>query len=114
MLARLGQFTETRPGAAGGHSYLPDAAMTLIAQYQRNPLLAGAKPGPSGQDDSGDPTSASLTELPASYQPKPRRPTPRPRQPAGGGGGSGRTWPGSAGSRSAPPWSWAASSSARR
>ena len=48
MLARLGPFTETRPGAAGEHSYLPDAAMTLIAQYQRNPLLAGAKPGPSG------------------------------------------------------------------
>jgi len=72
MLARLGPFTETRPGAAGEHSYLPDAAMTLIAQYQRNPLLAGAKPGPSGQDDSGDATSASLTELPASYQPKPK------------------------------------------
>ena len=52
MLARLGQFTETRPGAAGEHSYLPDAAMTLIAQYQRNPLLAGGKPGsgrPGGQ-----------------------------------------------------------------
>ena len=83
MLARLGPFTETRPGAARGHSYLPDAAMTLIAQYQRNPLLADAKPGPSGQDDGGDATSASLTELPASYQPKPRRQAPRPRQPAG-------------------------------
>ncbi len=83
MLARLGPFTETRPGAAGEHSYLPDAAMTLIAQYQRNPLLAGAKPGPSGQDDSGDATSASLTELPASYQPKPRRQASRPRPPAG-------------------------------
>ncbi len=83
MLAQLGQFTETRPGAAGGHSYLPDAAMTLIAQYQRNPLLAGAKPGRSGPDDSGDATSASLTELPASYQPKPRRQASRPRRPAG-------------------------------
>ena len=84
MLARLGPFTETRPSAAGEHSYLPDAAMTLIAQYQRNPLLAGPRPGPAGQDDSGDATSASLTELPASYQPKPRRPSPsRPRQPGG-------------------------------
>jgi len=83
MLARLGPFTETRPGAAGEHSYLPDAAMTLIAQYQRNPLLAGARPGPSGPDDSGDATSASLTELPASYQPKPRRQASRPRPPAG-------------------------------
>ena len=80
MLSRLGQFTETRPGAAGEHSYLPDAAMTLIAQYQRNPLLAGAQPG---QDDNGDPTSASLTELPASFLPKPRPPASRLRQPAG-------------------------------
>jgi serine/threonine protein kinase len=83
MLAQLGQFTETRSGAAGEHSYLPDAAMTLIAQYQRNPLLAGARPGPSGQQDGEDATSASLTELPASYQPKPRRPASRPRQPGG-------------------------------
>ena len=111
MLARLGQFTETRPGAAGEHSYLPDAAMALIAQYQRNPLLAGGQPGQ--QDSGADATSASYTELPASYQPKPRH----QRAPAGrpaGGGGSRRTWPGSAGSRSAPPWSWAASSSAPR
>ena len=49
MLAQLGQFTETRPGAAGEHSYLPDAAMALIAQYQRNPLLASGQPRPGGQ-----------------------------------------------------------------
>src|SRR5579864_3960386 len=41
MLAQLGQFTETRPGE---HSYLPDAAMALIAQYQSNPLLAAGQP----------------------------------------------------------------------
>ena len=70
MLAQLGQFTETRPGAAGEHSYLPDAAMALIAQYQRNPLLAGGQP--RQEDSGGDATSASYTELPASYQPKPR------------------------------------------
>jgi len=77
MLARLGQFTETRPGAAGEHSYLPDAAMALIAQYQRNPLLASGQP--RQEDSGGDATSASYTELPASYQPK-----KSPRRPAGG------------------------------
>jgi hypothetical protein len=70
MLAQLGQFTETRPGAAGEHSYLPDEAMALIAQYQRNPLLAVGQPAP---DDSGDATSASYTELPAAGLAKPRR-----------------------------------------
>ena len=78
MLAQLGQFTETRPGAAGEHSYLPDAAMALIAQYQRNPLLASGQP--LREDSGGDATSASYTELPASYQPKPRRPR-APRRP---------------------------------
>ena len=111
MLAQLGQFTETRPGAAGEHSYLPDAAMALIAQYQRNPLLASGQP--LQEDSGGDATSASYTELPASYQPKPRHQRAPRRRPAGGGG-SRRTWPGSAGSPSAPPWSWAASSSAPR
>ena len=71
MLAQLGQFTETRPGAAGEHSYLPEAAMALIAQYQRNPLLANGQPAP-GRTAERDATSASYTELPASYQPKPR------------------------------------------
>jgi hypothetical protein len=80
MLARLGQFTETRPGAAGEHSYLPDAAMALIAQYQRNPLLASGQPG--REDSGGDATSASYTELPASYLPKPRHQR-APRRPVG-------------------------------
>jgi serine/threonine protein kinase len=75
MLAQLGQFTETRPGAAEEHSYLPDEAMALIGQYQRNPLFAVGQPAP---DDSGDATSASYTELPASYQAKPRRRAARP------------------------------------
>ena len=79
MLARLGQFTETRPGAAGEHPYLPDPAMALIAQYQRNPLLAAGQPRP---EDSADATSASYTELPASYQPKPRH-QKSPRRPVG-------------------------------
>ncbi|HUB22236.1 MAG TPA: serine/threonine-protein kinase [Streptosporangiaceae bacterium] len=76
MLARLGPFTETRPG---GHSYLPEEAMALIAQYQANPLLAAGRPD---ADDIADATSASYTELPASYQPKPRSQAPR-RPPAG-------------------------------
>jgi hypothetical protein len=80
MLARLGQFTETGPGAAGEHSYLPDPAMALIAQYQRNPLLAAGQPRP--EDIAADATSASYTELPASYQPRPRRQR-APRPPAG-------------------------------
>ena len=75
MLARLGPFAETRPG---GHSYLPEEAMALIAQYQANPLLAAGRPD---ADDSADATSASYTELPASYQPKPRSQAPRRRQP---------------------------------
>jgi serine/threonine protein kinase len=83
MLAQLGQFTEAQPGAGGEHSYLPDAAMALIEQYQRNPLLASGQAGETVQDDSGDATSASYTELPASYQPKPRRSAPRHQQPPG-------------------------------
>jgi serine/threonine protein kinase len=67
MLAQLGQFTETRAGEAGEHSYLSDTAMALVAQYQRNPLLASGHPGqPGPQDSGGDSTSASYTELPAS------------------------------------------------
>jgi serine/threonine protein kinase len=82
MLAQLGQFAETRPGAAGEHSYLPDEAMALIGQYQRNPLLAAGQPH---SEDSGDATSASYTELPAAYQPKkpPRRPAAAASRPSG-------------------------------
>jgi hypothetical protein len=79
VLAQLGHFTEARSGPAEEHSYLPEAAMALIAGYQRNPLLAG---GPPAEEHGEDVTSASLTELPASYKPPPRRrPEPgRPRQ----------------------------------
>jgi serine/threonine protein kinase len=40
ILAGLGSFAEAHPGPGGTHPYLPGAAMTLIAQYQHNPLLA--------------------------------------------------------------------------
>jgi serine/threonine protein kinase len=76
VLAQLGQFTEAQPG-----SYLPDAAMALIAQYQRNPLLADELFTSSADADGSDATSASYTELPASYQPKPR--PPRRAKPVG-------------------------------
>ena len=62
ILAQLGPFTETRPGE---HSYLSDAAMALIVQYQHNPLLASNQP--AAEDSAADETSASYTELPASY-----------------------------------------------
>jgi len=61
VLATLGDFPE--------HSYLPEAAMDLIREYQRGPLPAGgALPGEDREDD----TSPSQTDLPAAYRPKPR------------------------------------------
>jgi serine/threonine protein kinase len=71
ILARLGPFEH---GAGPGHSYLPEPAMTLIADYQGNPLgqgWAAADPdsGDSETNGSGVPgtdgsTSGSHTALP--------------------------------------------------
>jgi serine/threonine protein kinase len=73
LLARLGPFDET---LAEEHSYLPEQAMTLIGEYQRNPLLAsGQQPDDQAPEDL---TSASYTELPAAYRPPRRRPLPSP------------------------------------
>jgi len=84
MVAQLGPFIEAPAGPAGEHSYLPAAAMALIAQYQRNPLLAGGRtqePGQEPAEEHGDDaTSASYTELPAAGL-QPHRPAARP--PAG-------------------------------
>jgi hypothetical protein len=74
MLARLGHFAEDR---AEEHSYLPESAMALIGDYQRNPLLASGQAGP-GEPPVEDATSASYTELPASYKPPARRRPARP------------------------------------
>jgi len=83
MLAHLGDFTEAQAGPDEEHSYLPDKAMALITEYQRNPQMTAL----SQPDDDRDVTAASYTELPASYTPARRR---RP--------GHGRTRaPGSAG-----------------
>ena len=122
MLVQLGDFTVGQAGPDEEHSYLPDKVMALIAEYQRSPQI-----GPLGEfaDERGDATSASYTELPASYRPAPRRKPGHGRTgpgpgtgPAGaapaGGGGCGRTWPGPAGPPSARPWSWWASSSVPR
>jgi serine/threonine protein kinase len=77
VLAQLGQFTEARTlrvGPAEEHSYLPEAAMALIGDYRRVPqLTAAGGHGLPGDDFSSDATSASYTELPASYKPAPRR-----------------------------------------
>ncbi len=90
MLAHLGDFTEAQAGPDEEHSYLPDEAMALIGEYQRNPQLTAL----SQPDDDRDATSASYTELPASYQPAPRR---KPGHGRTGAPGSWRS-PGSAGS----------------
>jgi len=69
MLVQLGDFTVAQAGPDEEHSYLPDKAMAMIAEYQRSPQI-----GPLGEfaDERGDATSASYTELPASYRPAPR------------------------------------------
>ena len=94
MLVQLGDFTEAQAGPDEEHSYLPDKAMALIAEYQRSPQI-----GPLGEfaDERGDATSASYTELPASYKPAPRRKPGHgrtgPGPGAGAAGGSGwRRW----------------------
>ena len=75
MLAQLGDFTEAQVGPDEEHAYLPEAAMAMIAEYQRSPQLAafGQLADGLGEDRSDDATSASYTELPASYKPAPRR-----------------------------------------
>jgi hypothetical protein len=94
MLVQLGDFTVAQAGPDEEHSYLPDKAMALIAEYQRSPQI-----GPLGEfaDERGDATSASYTELPASYKPAPRRKPGHGRTGTGTGtgaaGGSGwRRW----------------------
>jgi serine/threonine protein kinase len=89
MLAQLGDFTEAQSGPDEEHSYLPETAMALITEYQRNPQLTAL----SQPDDDRDVTAASYTELPASYKPAPRR---KPGRGRAGGPGSRRS-PGSAG-----------------
>jgi hypothetical protein len=100
MLVQLGDFTVAQAGPDEEHSYLPEAAMALIVEYQRSPQI-----GPLGDfagDRAEDATSASYTELPASYKPA------RRRKPGHGRTGPGRTDPGTgtgvAGGRQGSGW----------
>ncbi len=87
MLVQLGDFTVAQGGPDEEHSYLPDKAMALIAEYQRSPQLGIL--GETGDDA----TSASYTELPASYKPVPRRRPDHGRSPTAVPPGSGwRRW----------------------
>jgi serine/threonine protein kinase len=86
MLVQLGDFTVAQAGPEEDHPYLPETAMALIGKYQRNPQFA-AHAGP-GEEDS---TSASYTELPASYKPRSRRP-PKGAVPPGSAGSGRRGW----------------------
>src|SRR5215472_5313597 len=89
MLVQLGDFTVAQAGPDEEHSYLPEAAMAMIAEYQRSPQI-----GPLGEfaDQRGDATSASYTELPASYKPAPRRKPGRGRTGTGAGAAGGSGW----------------------
>ncbi len=93
MLVQLGDFTVAQGGPDEEHSYLPDKAMALIGQYhQRSPQLGppGQLGAGLGEDRGDDATSASYTELPASYKPAPRR---RPAAAGPDPGGPGwRRW----------------------
>jgi serine/threonine protein kinase len=71
MLVQLGDFTVAQGGPDEEHSYLPEEVMALIGEYQRSPQLGALAEG--GEDRGDDATSASYTELPASYKPVPRR-----------------------------------------
>jgi len=84
MLAQLGDFTVAQSGPDEEHAYLPEMAMALIGEYLRSPQLAAF--GDVGEDGGDDATSASFTELPASYKPAPRR---KPGTGASGPAGSG-------------------------
>jgi serine/threonine protein kinase len=70
MLVQLGDFTVAQAGPDDEHSYLPEAAMAMIAEYQRSPQFAAR----TGSEEE-NPTSASYTELPASYRPARRAST---------------------------------------
>ena len=97
MLVALGDFTVAQAGPDEEHSYLPDKVMALIAEYQRSPQIGPL--GESAGERADDATSASYTELPASYRPAPRR---KPGHGRSGPGTGAR--PGSAGGRQGSGW----------
>jgi Protein kinase domain len=65
ILGRLGSFAAE---SGSGHSYLPDTAIALIAEYQHNPPLGGAAaafPDISGDDAVGEQTAGSRVPVAA-------------------------------------------------
>jgi serine/threonine protein kinase len=90
ILVQLGDFTVAQAGPYEEHSYLPEKAMALIGEYQRSPQLTPL--GPPGSGPAEDATSASYTELPASYKPAPRRKPGPGRTPPGARGSGWRQW----------------------
>jgi serine/threonine protein kinase len=100
MLVQLGDFTVAQAGPDEEHSYLPDKVMALIAEYQRSPQIGPL--GESAGERAEDATSASYTELPASYKPAPRR-KPGHFGPGRSGPGLGSR-PGSTGGRQGSGW----------
>ncbi len=88
---QLGDFTVAQAGPYEEHSYLPETAMALIGEYQRSPQLTPV--GPLGSGPGDDATSASYTELPASYRPAPRRKPGHGRRPRGAGPAPGGMTP---------------------
>ncbi|WP_300609072.1 serine/threonine-protein kinase, partial [Trebonia sp.] len=60
ILARLGSFDAAGAEPGRGHSYLPDSAMALIAEYQRGPQLTEAAGAAAwGEDAEGEQTDGS-------------------------------------------------------
>ena len=105
ILAELGTFAH---GAGSGHSYLPDSAMALIAEYQRNPGLpaeaiivdddedehsSGDGTDGSAVLQSGDATSGSHTALPGFESPDVLQPEPGSPAPPGRRGARPRAGP---------------------
>jgi len=114
ILGRLGSFA-AGAGPGPGHSYLPDSAVALIAEYQHNPPLGGPAavfPDTSGDDAVGEQTAGSRIPVAADDARRARTPpcpasTRWPRRgrrdrPAGHAGSPGRgsavrRWPGPSG-----------------
>jgi len=59
ILGLLGSFAPAPAGASGGHVYLPDPAMAMIAEYQRNPQLTGRGGVGVAAEDTTDDGGAS-------------------------------------------------------
>ncbi len=86
ILTRLGPFAEAHSGSAGPHPHLPGSAMSLIAQYQHNPLLAvsaGSADTADTADTEGGPDGTAPSYLPLPAAPRSVLPagTPSATQP---------------------------------